>query len=165
MKKIIVLLMLLFVSIPTFAMEIKTFDIRETYFKNDIKTYQNKTWGNLSIKGVWSDPKHNLKSVLVEELLCDIGNMICTSSVVDLSFIGTPALPPYLDVYGLTYKVIDYTPNNIKLFCSLTNYTIDVDLKNKKVTKYKVFENGDLNKYIMIFDDNTAKEYFKTFIN
>ena len=41
----------------------------------------------------------------------------------------------------------------------------DVDLKNKKATKYKVFENGDLNKYIMIFDDNTAKEYFKTFIN
>ena len=122
MKKIIVLLILLFVSIPTFAMEIKTFDIRETYFKNDIKTYQNKTWGNLSIKGVWSDPKNNLKSVLVEELFCDIGNMICTSSVVDLSFIGTPALPPYLDVYGLTYKVIGYTSNKIKLFCSFFHF-------------------------------------------
>lgn len=164
MKKIFVLLAFLFIVIPTFSMEINTFDIRESYFKNDIKTYQNEVRGNLSIKGVWNDPKNYLKSILVEEIFCDIKGMICTSSVVDINFIGTPSLPPYLDVYGLTYKIIDYSPSRIKLFCSLTNYTIDIDLKTKKVIKYKIFENGDVNKYIMIFDTNYAQEYFKTFI-
>ena len=83
-------------------MDIKTFEVRETYFKNEIKTYQNKIWGNLFIKGIWTDPKHNLNSVLVEELSCNMNSMICSSSVVDISFIGTPLLAPYLDGYGLT---------------------------------------------------------------
>ncbi|MBQ8635835.1 hypothetical protein IJ425_06765 [bacterium] len=93
-----------------------------------------------------------------------MNSMLCSSSVVDISFIGTPLLEPYLDVYGLTYKIIDYTPNKLKLFCTLTNYTVEINLKTQNVTKYKVFENGDVNKYAMIFDTNYAKKYFKTII-
>lgn len=52
----------------------------------------------------------------------------------------------------------------MKLFCTLTNYTVEINLKTQNVTKYKVFENGDVNKYSMIFDTNYAKKYFKTII-
>ena len=164
MKKKIILLILISIVLPVFSMDIKTLEIRETYFKNEIKTYQNEVWGNLFIKGIWADPKHNLNSVLVEELSCNMNSMLCSSSVVDMSFIGTPLLAPYLDVYGLTYKIIDYTPNNLKLFCALTNYTVEINLKTQNVTKYKVFENGDVNKYSMNFDTNYANKYFKTII-
>ena len=164
MKKILIILTFLFLSLPVFSMDNKTYEVRETYFKNEIQTYQNKIWGNLFIKGIWTDPKHNLNSVLVEELSCNMNSMICSSSVVDISFIGTPLLAPYLDVYGLTYKIIDYTPNKLKLFCTLTNYTVEINLKTQNVTKYKVFENGDVNKYSMIFDTNYAEKYFKTII-
>ena len=164
MKKKIILLILISIVLPVFSMDIKTFEVRETYFKNEIKTYQNEVWGNLFIKGIWADPKHNLNSVLVEELSCNMNSMLCSSSVVDMSFTGTPFLAPYLDVYGLTYKIIDYTPNNLKLFCALTNYTVEINLKTQNVTKSKVFQNADVNKYSMIFDTNYAKKYFKTII-
>ena len=35
---------------------------------------------------------------------------------------------------------------------------------NKTATKYKVFSNGDVNKYIMLFNCDKAAQYFKSII-
>lgn len=163
MKKFLVLLALLF-TLPCFAMDLKTFDVRQTYFKNDIKTYNSDRWGYLSFKGVWVDPKKYSKSVKLEEVFCNISTNFCESALVDINFIGTPALSPYIDINQITYKIIDISNSKIKLFSPVTNYTIDIDLQKQKITKYKVFENGDINKYNMTFDYEQAKQYFKSII-
>jgi hypothetical protein len=163
MKKFLLLLALFF-TLPCFAMDLKTFDVRQTYFKNDIKTYNNDRWGFLSFKGVWTDPQKYVKSVKIEEVICQINANICESALVDINFIGTPTLAPYIDVNQETYKIIDISSIKMKLFSPVTNYTIDIDLQKQKITKYKVFDNGDINKYNMTFDYEQAKQYFKSII-
>lgn len=151
MKKLLLLLALLFI-LPCFAVDIKNFDVRQPYFKNDIKSYQNDRWGYLSFKGVWVDPKKYSKSVKLEEVFCDIRTNFCESALVDINFMGTPASMPSIDIDQITYKIIDISNSKMKLFSPVTNYTIDIDLYSKKITKYKVFENGDINKYNMTFN-------------
>jgi hypothetical protein len=163
MKKLLLLLALFF-TLPCFAMDLKTFDVRQTYFKNDIKTYNSDRWGFLSFKGVWTDPQKYVKSVKIEEVICQINANICESALVDINFIGTPTLAPYIDVNQETYKIIDISSTKMKLFSPITNDTIDIDLQKQKITKYKVFDNGDINKYNMTFDYEQAKQYFKSII-
>jgi hypothetical protein len=163
MKKIIVLL-ILFLGLPCFSMELKTFDVRETFFKDNINSFEGKNYGDLYIKGVWSDPKGYLKSILQEELFCNLSTKECISSVTSINFLGTPQLQPYLDTYLVSYNIVDYSRGVLKLYAPTTGYIVEINLRNKTATKYKVFENGDINKYNLLLDTNKASEYLKTII-
>lgn len=163
MKKFLLLLALLF-TLPSLAMDIKTFDTREVYFKNNIKTYKNETWGNLSIKGVWTDPKGLSTRLMQEELFCSLSSMECMSGFAEIDIWGGKIVPPMYDVYFLIYKIIDVDSKKVKLYNTITEYNIEIDLVNRTATKYKVFPNGDVNKYIMLFDCDKAAQYFKSII-
>lgn len=171
MKRLILLFLLFLFVLPCFAMELKTFDIRETYFNKEYKSVPKagKLVSELdyfSFKGVWEDAKKLANSVMYEELFCDIYSNICSSSIVIIDFLGTDfaQLNPYLDVFSLQYKIIDKKGSIYKLYSPITEYTIEADIANKKATKYKVFSNGDINKYFLNLDSDKASGYFKTFI-
>lgn len=164
MKKLLLLLALLF-TLPCFAIDIKTFDTREVYFKNNIKTYNNETWGNLSIKGVWKDPKGLSTRLMQEDLFCSMTTKDCMSGFAEIDVFGNKIISPMYDVYLLVYNIIDYTPKKMKIYNPVTEYTIEIDLINRTATKYKIFPNGDVNKYIMSFNCDESAKYFKTIID
>jgi hypothetical protein len=53
----------------------------------------------------------------------------------------------------------------MKIYNPVTEYTIEIDLINRTATKYKIFPNGDVNKYIMSFNCDESGKYFKTVID
>jgi hypothetical protein len=166
MKKILALLLLLFLALPCFAMDIKTFDTRDTYFQPKFVGYDlNKRLEYLNIKGVWQDPKNLSTRLMQEELLCSFSLMECMSGFAEIDIWGGKLVPPIYDVQFLVYKIIDYSSRKVKLYNVVTEYTIEIDLKNKTAIKYKIFPNGDVNKYIMLFDCDKSAQYFKTIIS
>lgn len=163
MKKLLVLLALIFM-LPCCAMDLKTFDTRKVYFRNNIKTYNNETWGDLSLKGVWIDPKKLSTRLMQEDLFCYINTMQCMSGFAEIDFFGSKIINPMYDVHFLIYKIIDVDSKKVKLYNTVTEYTIEIDLINRTAAKYKIFPNGDVNKYIMLFDCDKAAQYFKSII-
>lgn len=164
-KKLLLLLFAIFIFLPSSAMDIKTFDTREVYFRNNIKTYNNEIWGTVSLKGVWKDPKKISTRLMQEELFCSLSSMDCMSGFAEIDVLGSKIIPPMYDVYFLIYKIIDVDSKKMKLYNTVTEYTIEIDLINRTVTKYKIFPNSDVNKYIMLFNCDQAAQYFETIIS
>lgn len=166
MKKILLLLVAFFCNcIQVFSYDLKTFDIRETYFNKDYKTVatvSGKVANELTsfkFKGAWADPLHLANRVMLEELSCNISSLICFSNVFSIDFMGCDVgLNPYLDFYSLSYQIIDIQRNKYKLYCAETEYIIEVDVLKNKATKYKVFSNGDVNKYDLLTDEEEIKK-------
>lgn len=162
MKKILfTVLALLLVICPCFCFDLTTFEVRETFIKNGIKYgIYNKKYGHFAFKGVWASNIAN--RIMLEEVFCNYENYSCSSSLSETSFLGTPILNPLIDVYMVYYKIIDENGNKYKLYSPDTGYTIEIDLANKTATKYKIFDNGDVNKYTLLLDDNSIKNYIET---
>lgn len=170
MKRLILLFLLFLFVLPCFAMELKTFDIRETYFNKEYKSVPKagkivKELDYFSFKGVWIDPKKLSTRLMQEELFCSLSSMECMSGFAEIDIWRGKIAPPIYDVYFLIYKIIDVDSKKVKLYNTITEYNIEIDLTNKTATKYKVFENGDINKYNMTFDYEQAKQYFKSIIS
>ncbi|MBQ2395947.1 MAG: hypothetical protein II304_02725 [Bacteroidales bacterium] len=166
LKILLFLLTLSFLALQCCAMDIKTFDTRDTYFQPKFVGYDlNKRLEYLNIKGVWQDPKKLSTRLMQEELFCSFSLMECMSGFAEIDMWGGKIVPPIYDVHFLVYKIIDYSSRKVKLYNVVTEYTIEIDLKNKTATKYKIFPNGDVNKYIMLFNCEKAAQYFKTIIS
>lgn len=171
MKKTLCIITFLFLALPIYSMDLKTFDIRETYF--NVNYMQVPMAGRVghelksfAIKGVWADPNKLANRVMYEDLYCNVSTKFCTSSIVTVDFFGVESenLNPYLDVFSLQYDMIDKKGSVYKLCCPQTEYTIEIDITKKKATKYKIFRNGDINMYSLIIDEDSASKYLKTFI-
>ena len=89
----------------------------------------------------------------------------CMSGFAEIDVFGSKIVSPMYDVYLLVYNIIDYTPKKMKIYNPVTEYTIEIDLINRTATKYKIFPNGDVNKYIMSFNCDESGKYFKTVID
>jgi hypothetical protein len=157
-------------ALPSLASNID-FNFINFYFKNNHKTYNDygtiKNYGDFSFKGLWGNSKDRLnivsEEIMIEDLYCDISLLSCYSSNLRLR------KPHFLydkqqidlDTYSNAYKIIEIQNNKSKLYSSISKYTIEVDLTNKTASKYKVFENGDVNKYYLILDLAKVNKYIK----
>ena len=150
---------MLYFALPTMA----SVQIKDTIFFNDASfrsTYGNTNYyGTFLIKGIWADNKKLNKDILIEEVFCQNYNKECISSSSIFSSFG------YVDTSINIYSIIDRNKHKYKLYSSTAGYTIEVDLQNKTASKYKVFENGDVNKYYFISDINKANNYIKSLFN
>lgn len=169
MKKILLLFLMLCFALPSLAEE-KSFngiEIRDAYFSNKTSIYSNygnlEYYGHFLIKGIWADKTKQNKDVMFEEILCKNSDDSCISSFSIVSFLGYPLIKSlYHDSYLNNYKIIEKNKYKYKIYSSITGYTIEVDLQNKTASKYKVFENGDVNNYYFISDVTKANNYIKT---
>ena len=164
MRKILIALFLFLFSLPCFSMELKSFDILETFFTNKINSFEGRVYGDLHLKGVWYDSKGDSCRVLLEEIFCNIGTKECIASTTSVGFLGSTQFYPYLDTNIVMYTIVDYSNGVLKLYDSVSGYTVEINLRGKTATKYKVFSNGDVNRYTLLLDRNKALEYFKTII-
>ena len=94
MKKILLLLLMLFFALPTWAKEFTGIEIRDTNFKNDtsFSTHYGTTeyFGAFLIKGIWADKTERNKDVMLEEIFCKAYSKNCISSFSTISFFGFP---------------------------------------------------------------------------
>lgn len=123
--------------------------------------------GDFAIKGIWADPKKLANRVMLEDILCDYDKFKCISNFLEIDFWGTSVsnLNPYVDIFNNNYQIIQWSKNmTFKLYSAQTEYVIEVDLVNKTAYKYKVFPNGDVNKYVLLLDDNEIKKYLAEMI-
>lgn len=171
MKKVLITFILFLIASCVNAMDIKTFEIRETYFNTNYQKIPiTGTVGSkltsFAIKGIWGDAGNTSSGrVMLEDIYCSLDTMSCLSAITTIDFIGTPLLSPYLDVFTLHYDIIDENKSSYKLYCRQTDYTINVNIANKSATKIKIFENGDVNKYQMIFDYKEAEKFIEHLIS
>lgn len=170
MKKILLLFLMLCFALPSLANNVE-YNFINFYFHNNHKTYNEygkiKNYGDFSFKGLWASKKDVMgiiqKEIIIEDLYCDISLLSCYSSNLRVR-------KPYLlydktqidiDTYSNTYKIIEISKDKFKLYSTISKYTIEVDLFNKSASKYKIFENGDVNKFYLISDIQKAKNHIK----
>jgi hypothetical protein len=159
MKKILLLFLMLCFALPTWA----NFEILETTFVDETSFSTNygttEYYGNFLIKGIWADNKLLNRNIMAEEIFCQNSKKECISSTLVVGQTN------FLDTYINVYNIIDRNKHKYTLYSSTTGSTIKVDLKNKTASKYKVFENGDVNNYYFISDLAKANNYIKTLFN
>lgn len=163
MKKIFLLFLLLCFCLPTWAIEITTLENRETFFNNEIKSYNSNCYGTLNIKGIWQYKEHKLPRVNYEEIYCNLSFNQCFSSFSSFDLVGYPIIKkPYIDTFLNIYEIIEVNNRKLKAYSKTTEHTIEADLINKSAFKYKVYEDGDVDKYNLIIDSNKADAYIKS---
>lgn len=169
MKKILLLFLMLCFALPSLAKEFSdVVEIRETAFKNNTSFSTNygniEYYGDFLIKGLWADKSKSSKDVFLEEIYCKAYTKFCTSSTSVTNYIGYPNLQPLVDTFLNFYEIIEQNKYKYKLYSTTTGYTIEVDLLNKTASKYKVFDNGDVNHYYLISDVKQANIYSKNLL-
>lgn len=166
MKKIFLLFLLVCFSLPAMALDITTLETRETFFDDKIKSYDSKYYGTLNIKGIWKYKEHNLPRVNYEEIYCDLSFSQCFSSFSSFDLAGYPIIKkPYIDTFLNIYEIIEVNSKKLKAYSKLTKHTIEADLIKKSAFKYKVYENGDVDKYDLIIDSKKADVYIESIFN